>query len=244
MRDEVLIFDGLQRCPYLPGRVARMPLLLQRRRLSPQATDASLALAERRAGGALYHTACPTCQACKGIRVLVDEFAPSKSQRRVAARWETLPWRVETGPVRVDEARLDLYNRHKRERGLTGEEDTEMDAAGYEAWLARSCLHTIEMAYYLDDRLVGVGVVDLGARAASSVYFYFDPSPEIAALSPGVFSVLQEVELCRRTGRRWLYLGLWVADCAQLAYKAQYLPHERLEDGDWRRHPARRAANG
>ena len=44
----------------------------------------------------------------------------------------------------------------------------------------------------------------------------------------------QRVEI-RRTGRRWLYLGLYVEDCRHLSYKARYRPHERLVDGDWRR---------
>jgi arginine-tRNA-protein transferase len=77
-----------------------------------------------------------------------------------------------------------------------------------------------------------VGIVDLGRESLSSVYFYFDP--DRADLSPGVFSVLQEVELCRRTGRKYLYLGLFVKDCRHLAYKADYEPHERLIGGAWR----------
>jgi arginine-tRNA-protein transferase len=89
------------------------------------------------------------------------------------------------------------------------------------------------MRYYYDDELVGVGVVDLGLTAASSVYFYFDP--ERADLSPGVYSVLQEIELCRASGREHLYLGLFVQDCRHLSYKADYAPHERLIHGEWRR---------
>jgi arginine-tRNA-protein transferase len=34
---------------------------------------------------------------------------------------------------------------------------------------------------------------------------------------------------------RYLYLGLYVADCRHLAYKARFLPHERLVNGEWRR---------
>jgi arginyl-tRNA--protein-N-Asp/Glu arginylyltransferase len=30
-----------------------------------------------------------------------------------------------------------------------------------------------------------------------------------------------------------LYLGLFVAECSSMAYKARYLPHERLYDGQW-----------
>ena len=51
---EELIYDGLQRCPYLPGQVARMPLYRQLRRLTLEESDARFAMAERRVGSALY----------------------------------------------------------------------------------------------------------------------------------------------------------------------------------------------
>ncbi|TNE90237.1 MAG: arginyltransferase [Deltaproteobacteria bacterium] len=234
MKKELLVYDGLQRCPYLPGKVARMPLYRQLRRLTPTETDARLANAERRVGHALYRTACPTCSACKGIRIPVNDFRPSKSQRRVARRLADL--RVEIGPPTYTDEKLALFNRHKRERGLHDTDEPEMTPVGYVGWLVHSCMSTMEMSYYRGDQLVGVGILDVGRHSASSVYFYFDPDPDFARLSPGVFSVLQEIAFCQETGRDYLYLGLWVRDCPQLAYKADYAPHERLEDGDWRRY--------
>jgi arginyl-tRNA--protein-N-Asp/Glu arginylyltransferase len=228
-----LVYDGLQSCPYLPGRVARMPLYRQLRQLTLDETDARFANAERRVGQCLYRTACPTCSACQGLRIPVNEFRPSKSQRRVRKLWEG-HGRVEIGPVGFDTERLSMFNRHKQQRGLT--DDAEgMDALGYVGWLVTTCVLTVEMRYYYDDVLVGVGIVDLGRSSASSVYFYFDP--DRSELSPGVYSALEEIAFCQRTGREMLYMGLYVADCRHLAYKAQYRPHERLVDGDWRRQP-------
>lgn len=238
MSDEQLVYDGLQSCPYLEGRVARMPLYRQSRRLTPDETDVRLANAERRVGFALYRTACPTCTACKGLRIAVDDFVPSRSQRRVLRRWEKLGDRVriDVQPATWSEEKLDLFNRHKAERGLVDGDGEQMDAYGYAGWLLHSCMNTVEVSYQLDGRLVAVGILDLGRESISSVYFYFDPSPEVSRLSPGVFSVMQEIAYARRTGRKWHYLGLWVRDCPSLAYKADYHPHERLEDGDWRRY--------
>jgi leucyl-tRNA---protein transferase len=230
---QTLLYDGLQSCPYLPGRVARLPLYRQDRRLNLDETDNRFATAERRVGTALYHTACPTCRACEGLRIPVAGFVPSRSQRRVLARWAE-HGRVEIGPPIVNDEKLDLYNRHKQARGLADADDVPMTALAYSAWLVASCFLTVEMRYWWEDRLVGVGVLDLGRTSASSVYFYFDPDPAVARLSPGVFSVLREIELCRVTGREHLYLGLYVEDCRHLAYKADYQPHERLRDGDWR----------
>ncbi|MBX2801657.1 MAG: arginyltransferase [Myxococcales bacterium] len=226
-----LVYDGLQRCPYLDGRVARMPLYRQLRRLTLDEADQRFGNAERRVGTCLYRTSCPTCQACEGIRLPVADFRPSKSQRRVLKRWRDHV-RIEVGPVTFTPEKLALFNRHKQERGLVADDDGEMSALGYVSWLVQSCVLTIEMRYFFDEELVGVGVVDLGRDSASSVYFYFDP--DRSDLSPGVFSALQEIELCRRSGRTYLYLGLYVEDCRHLSYKAAYRPHERLVDGDWR----------
>jgi len=185
-------------------------------------------------GRALYHTACPSCRACEGIRVPVAAFRPTRSQRRTVSRWPE-EGRIEIGPATATAEKVAMFNAHKEERGLIEADDEPMSVPAYAAWLVQSCFDTIEMRYLLGDRLVGVGIVDLGERSASSVYFYFDPDPEIARLSPGVYSVLQEIELCRRTGRDYLYLGLYVEGCDRLDYKARYTPHERLVDGDWRR---------
>jgi arginine-tRNA-protein transferase len=65
------------------------------------------------------------------------------------------------------------------------------------------------------------------------VYTYFDPGH--AHLSPGVFSILTQLELCKRWDLPHLYLGLYVGECSRMAYKGRYLPHERLIGGEWRR---------
>ncbi|TVQ94438.1 MAG: arginyltransferase [Deltaproteobacteria bacterium] len=235
MRREKLVHTGFQSCPYLPGRVARLPLYRQMEALTPAQTDESFAAAERRVGHNLYRVACPTCIACEGLRICVQDFAPTRSQARVARRWRRLGERlqVDIGPPRCDQERLDLYHRHKVERGL-GDPDDPLEAPGYEAWLVRSCVKTLEMAYRIDGRLVAVGIVDVGETASSSVYFYFDPAPEVARLSPGVYSVLREVELGRAHQRRYHYLGLYVAECKELRYKGNYYPHERRVHGVWR----------
>ena len=230
---EKLVYDGLQSCPYLEGQVARMPLYRQLRRLGLAATDARFARAERRVGVCLYHTACPTCRACEGIRIPVATFRPTKSQRRTKRKGDEA-FRVEYGRATFTDEKLALFNKHKAQRGLIATDDEMVTPLGYASWLVHSCVHTMEMRYYLHDQLAAVGVVDLGLRGASSVYFYFDPDPEVARLSPGVYSVLRELDLCRQTGREHLYLGLYVRDCRHLSYKANYHPHERLVDGDWR----------
>ncbi len=227
---ERVVHDELEPCPYLDARQARMPLRWQLRRLSPDEVDGSLARGDRRVGRMLYRTACPTCSACEPIRVPLRSFQPRKSQRRVWKKNRDI--KVEVGPASFSEEKLDMYNRHKQERGLARNERL-LTRQGYEGWFVHSCMRTVEMRYLVDDRLVGVGILDLGRQDSSSVYFYFDPSEHKRSL--GVYSVLVEISWLARRGGRNHYLGLYVEDCRHLAYKAGYNPHERLVDGVWTR---------
>ena len=67
--------------------------------------------------------------------------------------------------------------------------------------------------------MIGVSILDFGEQDISSVYFYFDP--EYSNRSLGNFSVLFEVEWMKQQHMRYYYLGLYVAECSHLNYKAQ-----------------------
>lgn len=83
------------------------------------------------------------------------------------------------------------------------------------------------MAYYRNETLVAVGILEQTIQSLSSVYFYFDP--EIAELSPGIGSLLGEVAYAAETGLSYLYLGYCVKDCPSLAYKGNIKPHQTLQ---------------
>lgn len=226
---ELLVYDEDTNCPYLEARVARLPMRLPTRPLTAAEFSERLHAGDRRQGLVLYRPNCPDCTACEAIRLDVERFRPNKTQRRIHRRGKRT-FDVEIGRPRLDADRVALYNKHKVGRDLMGEGDP-IDETGYGAFLVDSCTDSFELRYFHEDELVGIAIVDQASDALSAVYTYFDP--ELGHLSPGVFSILEQVELCRRRGLRWLYLGLYVADCPSMAYKARYLPHERLLDGRW-----------
>jgi leucyl-tRNA---protein transferase len=228
---ELMVHDELSPCPYLPGMDARMPLRVPIRPLTQAEFDQRLDVGNRRHGRLLYRTQCPSCRACEPIRILVSDFVPGRTQRRVLRRADRVI-AVELGPPETTREKIALYNLHKQGRGLM-RDDGPLGPAGYEAFLVDTCCDTFEMRYRIEGRLVGVAVVDHGLDSLSAVYSYYDPRCE--PLSPGVFSILQQIELCRAWQLRYLYLGLYVEQCSRLVYKGQYLPHERLIDGQWRR---------
>jgi len=228
---EVVVYDHCEPCPYLPEETARLPLRLPQAVLTPLEFDVRLNQGDRRTGEYLYRTNCPKCQACQPIRVLVDEFQPRSTMRRVKRKGDQ-QIRTEFREPTVDSQRVALFNKHRKQRGLD-HEGQPVDAFGYEMFLTQSCCDTFEMDYFVGDELMGVAICDRGATSISAVYFYFDPA--YGSLSPGVYSVLKQIETCQMWSAKHLYLGLYIAQSPHMSYKIKYRPHEILIDGTWRR---------
>lgn len=228
---ELLVHDEPISCPYLREQTARLPLRLPLARLSRRQLDERLAHGERRQGRLVYRAQCPDCNACEAIRIPVADFRPSKTQRRVLRRGARLI-HTELAAVHADERRAALYNKHKFLRGLH-HDGGPITPAGYATVLADTCCESFELRYHVGGQLIGVAIVDRGESALSAVYCYYDPAH--AALSPGVYSILYQIELCKSWGLSYLYLGLTIEGCKAMTYKRSYLPHERLLDGRWQR---------
>jgi len=223
-----VVQDRFEDCIYRPGQVARCPARVPTAPLTPEHLDLLLEEGDQRVGGTVFRTECPFCTACEPVRIDIEGFTPSRSQRRIFRRNADLD--VELGEPALNRRRVSLWNRHRRARGLLTEHSRK-DPIGYQEWLVDSCAPTSEVRYSLAGRLIAVSLLDLGQTSANSAYHYFDPTH--ADRSLGVFSVLHEIELCRARGMKWYYLGLWVEDCAALRYKSGYHPHERLVRGAW-----------
>ncbi|KAF6265845.1 arginine-tRNA-protein transferase [Scenedesmus sp. NREL 46B-D3] len=86
--------------------------------------------------------------------------------------------------------------------------------------------------YWLDGKLVAVGVVDVLPRCLSSKYFFWDP--DHAWLSLGRYGALREIEWVQQahaggaSDLRYYYLGYYIHTCPKMAYKAEYAPSELL----------------
>ncbi len=229
-----IVYDELDRCPYLAGHVARLPLRVPARPLTRPEVDAALSAGDRRQGVFLYRPSCPACQACEPIRIPVPDFAPSATHRRTLRAGDAR-FRLEIGRPVADERRAALYARHKWGRGLTTMDDQEetTDIETYAAFLVESCCESVEFSLWDGEHLVSVAVADRGDRSLSAVYCCFDPA--YARFSPGTYTILKQWQHCLAQDVAHLYLGLYVADSAHLSYKANFVPHERRIEGAWTR---------
>lgn len=225
----VMVHDHPQPCPYLPGREARMPLHWPVGPLSPTALDTYMALGYRRSGTFLYRTACDDCRACEPTRLDVASFELSRSLRRVLRRGDAA-LEVRMQPPQVDAVRVDLLNRHRLQRQLASSNGM-LDHSDYESFLVETCCDTRELSYWTDGVMVALATVDFGAESLSAVYCFFDP--HFHKLSLGTYSILRQLQIAASTGRRYVYLGMYVAENPHLNYKARFRPHQRRIGGHW-----------
>jgi len=181
----------------------------------------------RRFGMQYFRPECAACAECVSLRIPIATFHPTKSQRRAWRKCGHL--RVEVGPPQVSEERLALFRAwHAMREETRGWNPSPMTVEEYAATFCppNSCAR--EMAYFDGERLVALGLIDVTPRAVSSIYFFYHP--DIADCSPGVASVLFEIEWARQRGCAHVYLGYRVQACPSTAYKGQYGPHELLVD--------------
>ncbi len=214
-------------CSYLPDQLAisrgfRAPTL------HPEVYHELMDLGYRRSGDTFYAMDCATCRRCVPIRVAVEQFQPSRSQRRAFRRNLDLTVRVQT--PQFTDASYELFARYQR--GQHQKPDVEPPES-VRRWLYDAVVDSVEMVYQLGERTLAISLLDVSSRSVSAVYHFFDP--EFAARSLGVFSVLTEIEWTRRLGVPHYYLGYWVQGARTMAYKADYRPHEVLRDGRWQR---------
>ena len=216
-------------CPYLPNRTAQSRAFWAERvpgSVYHRFMDAGF----RRSGKVFYQPACRACRQCWPMRVPVDRFQPSKSQRRGWRRTQELV--VTAGEATPTDEKFELYLRnvtrwHDRQKG---EEDRE----SFEDFLYRSPVETVEYTYRDGSgRLVAVGICDVCRESFSTVYFYHDPEESRRGL--GTFGALYELEQAGLLGIPYYYLGYWIPGCGAMEYKSSFRPNAVLHpDGVWR----------
>uniref|UniRef100_A0A672PVM9 Arginyl-tRNA--protein transferase 1 n=1 Tax=Sinocyclocheilus grahami TaxID=75366 RepID=A0A672PVM9_SINGR len=85
--------------------------------------------------------------------------------------------------------------------------------------------------YWLDGRIVAVGVLDILPSCVSSVYLYYHP--EFSSLSLGTYSALREIAFTRQLQQQspklaYYYLGFYVHSCPKMRYKRRVPPPPSL----------------
>ena len=227
-----------QPCPYLHGRA-------ERKLFTALTGDNAVALNNtlsrqgfRRSQNVLYRPSCDTCVACMSARIRVADFQPSRGQMRVARRNRDLR-RVTTSAWATEE-QFALFRRYLDLRHADGGM-ADMDVLEFAAMIEETPIRTRVIEYRITDghpdatragsRLAAVCLTDILDDGLSLVYSFYDPAEDRRSL--GTHVILDHVDLARRAGLPFVYLGYWVPGSRKMEYKAKFAALDIYKGGIW-----------
>jgi len=241
-------------CPYLPGQEERKVFTHLVGERAPELNNLLTHGGFRRSQSIAYRPACERCRACVSVRVIADEFRPTRNMRRVLDRNADL-----TGEMRVPVPTSEQYSvfrayldaRHY-DGGMA-----DMTVLDYAMMVEDSHVQTRLIEYRRRDpdaghagipvsgrrkaehagerpgELLAVALTDVLKDGLSMVYSFYEPDPEHRSL--GTFMILDHIARARRMGLAYVYLGYWVRGSRKMDYKGRFLPQERLAPEGWSR---------
>lgn len=218
-------------CPYLDGRRERKVVT----HLSgPNADDDYEWLSAagfRRGHDIAYRPACPACDACVPVRIVVQELHLTESLRRVARRNSDLT-SAEMDPVATAE-QYRLFMAYQNGRHGGGEM-SDMSIDGYCEMVEASPV-TSRIVEYRDatGALVAVMLFDRLRESLSAVYSFFEPA--LARRSLGTHMIVDLAGRARGLGLSFVYLGYWIDGSEKMDYKIRFRPVEVMGRRRWRR---------
>lgn len=215
-------------CPYIDGE-----LFIQRyavmKDLSEDEFDMMLLNGWRHFGYYFFMPNCRSCSRCQPIRTLVNEFSPTKSQRR-NYRKNISTVEVSFEDLFYTDEIFQIYKKHSKDKFKQESSEKEFRESFFSDALSGSSKLAL---YRLEGKLVGVGFIDISKSGLSSVYFCYDT--DYSNLGLGVFSVLREIEYAKELGKEYYYLGYYIEENDSMKYKGRYAPYEILSwsRGEW-----------
>lgn len=231
-------------CPYLPSEMERKVFTHMVGERAPELNDLLTQGGFRRSQNIAYRPACETCRACISVRILVNEFKPTRSMRRVVADNRDIvssEYAAEPSSEQYSLFRRYLDHRHRR-GGMS-----DMSVLDYAMMVEDTHVNTRIIEYRVRQdgdgiaerakgQLVGVALTDRMADGLSMVYSFFDPA--LPERSFGTFMILDHLRRAAERGVPHVYLGYWVKGSRKMDYKTRFLPQEHLMAKGWERYVA------
>lgn len=218
-------------CSYLPDREATTLFLDPQETLLPGVYDSLSLLGFRRSGRHLYRPHCEGCNACRSVRIPVENFTPSRTQRKLLRRNADINTRIVSACF--NSRHYSLYADYICRRHADGDMYPPSHEQ-YRTFLTLNEPYAFLLEFTLNETLVAVAAFDQLEHGISAIYTFFDVDESLDKRSLGTFAVLKLIELARQKGLPHVYLGYWIAECRKMRYKQAFSPIEVLQGRHWR----------
>jgi arginyl-tRNA--protein-N-Asp/Glu arginylyltransferase len=226
-------------CPYLPGKFERKVFTHLVGERAAAVNDLLTHGGFRRSQSIAYRPACDACRACISVRVLVDEFKPGRTFRRVEAfNRDLIGQERATTPT---SEQYSLFRAYLDARHASGGM-VDMTVLDYSMMVEDSHVKTQLVEYRRrgvdsgingrgDGPLLAVALTDVLSDGLSMVYSFYEPGERSRSL--GTYIILDHIARAKRMGLPYVYLGYWVEGSPKMDYKRRFLPQERLRNDGW-----------
>jgi arginyl-tRNA--protein-N-Asp/Glu arginylyltransferase len=227
-------------CPYLEGFQERKVFTHLVGDKAGELNDLLTHGGFRRSQSIAYRPACDLCRACVSVRVIADEFQPSRNLRKVAQRNTDLVGEMRSAVPTSEQYstfRAYLDSRH-HDGGMA-----DMTVLDYAMMVEDSHVTTRIIEYRRrtpDSGITGKGgdliaaaLTDILGDGLSMVYSFFEPGEHDRSL--GTYMILDHIARARSMGLPYVYLGYWIDGSAKMGYKGRFLPQQRLAPNGWMR---------
>jgi arginine-tRNA-protein transferase len=229
-------------CPYLEGQFERKVFTHLVGDKAPEMNDLLTQGGFRRSQNIAYRPACESCRACVSVRILAQEFEPSRNMRRVTQHNADLVGAMHDAQPSTEQYslfRAYLDARHRR-GGMS-----DMTVLDYAMMVEDTHVDTKIIEYRRrgpdtfitgkgQGELIAVALTDKMADGLSMVYSYFNPDFEDRSL--GTFMILDHIARAKAMGLPHVYLGYWVNGSRKMSYKMRFMPQEHLGPKGWERY--------
>ncbi len=226
-------------CPYLEGREERKVFTHLVGEKAHQINDMLSQGGFRRSQNIAYRPACEGCRACVSVRVIVDEFRPGRSFKRILnSSRELVGERLPPSPT---SEQFSLFRKYLDDRHITGGM-AEMTALDYAMMIEDSHVDTMLTEYRQhgpdtaitkrgEGPLIAAALTDILGNGLSMIYSFFDTDAPNKSL--GTWIILDHIRIARKMGLPYVYLGYWVDGSRKMAYKTRFQPQQHLTMNGW-----------
>lgn len=184
----------------------------------------------RRSGRYFYTPRCELCSACIPVRIPVNRFRPSRSQRRCTHRNAHVDIQHRSLTELDHAEHYPLYATYISERHRDGDMYPPT-VEQFQDFIATGHPSTSMLEFRAEGKLIANAITDRLDDGLSAIYTYFDPT--LANSGIGTLAILQQIGLAQRLGLDYLYLGYWISACQKMSYKTRFRPLELYNRGHW-----------